>query len=171
MLHKKILGFGKKLIGGISKPFKSLTGAEEYKMAPTAYQGQQNQLVDMLMAQARGQGPSIAQEQMKRGIASNLAGVRGSLQGMSGVSQGTRARLFSRQAGASGRELAAQGGLMRAQEMAGARSNLANMILGSQAQQTARSGVAYKAHEGAQQRRQGVAKGIGGGVASFFGMG
>lgn len=158
----------KKLLGGAEDSFKSLTGSEKYKMADVKFEGKQNQLANMLMNQARGGGPNIAQQQMRKGVAQGLSNLRAGLQGMSGLSQGQKARMYSRQAGQMTRGLASEAGTQRAKEMIGARANLGNLILGSQAQQTSRSSVARQAHSDAQGRRQKTGKAVGEGLASIF---
>jgi hypothetical protein len=159
------------VLGGAIGLGKKVFGSEKYKMADVKFEGQQNQLANMLMQQAQGKGPSIAMEAMRKGTAQGLANIRGGLQGMSGLSQGAKARMYAQQAGQMTRGIASEGGTMRAQEMTQARKNLADFILGSQQQQTARSDVAYKSHEGAQQRRQSAVKGIGEGIATFATLG
>lgn len=154
-------------LGGAIGLGKKVFGSEKYKMADVKFEGKQNQLADMLMQQAQGKGPSVAMEAMRKGTAQGLANIRGGLQGMSGLSQGAKARMYAQQAGQMTRGIASEGGTMRAQEQMAARKGLADFILGSQQQQTSRSDVARQAHEGAQGRRQKAVKGIGEGIATF----
>jgi len=166
-----LVGGAGSLLGGAIGLGKKVFGAEKYKMAPVKFEGKQNKLADMLMQQAQGKGPSVAMEAMRKGTAQGLANIRGGLQGMSGLSQGAKARMYAQQAGKMTRGVASEGGTMRAQEQMGARKSLADFILNSQAQQTSRSNVARQAHQDSSDRRQKAVKGIGEGIATFAMMG
>lgn len=92
-----------------------------------AFQGQQMALAGDLLAASRGQGPSVAQEQLRQGTQANLAATvaaANSTRGPGGAAQA--GQLAARQAMA-GQQMASDAGLLRAQEIAQARGQLAQV--------------------------------------------
>lgn len=96
--------------------------------------GQQNQLAQMLMAQAQGNGPSIAQNQLKQATDQNIQQNAGLLASQKGINPALAARQILNNQATMGQQAAGQGALLRAQEQLGAQGALGN-ALGTQRQQ------------------------------------
>lgn len=147
---KKILGGGGDVKGAIGvgryrtqafRPNRSdfnITGAsdtrkdikEEVKKASEARKetaGRRSELMDQLSAQARGEGPSLAEAQMRaaqdRTLAQQLAAAQQTTR--AGGRQSAVARELARAQTAAGRDIAQQAGQARIQEMLQARQMLA----------------------------------------------
>lgn len=91
-------------------------------------EGDINQLLAMLQQGAQGQGPSVAQEQLRqaqgRNVAQAQALARSARPGQAGLAQ----RLAAQQAGRAGSEIAGQSALLRAQEQLQNRQLLSTLL-------------------------------------------
>ena len=106
------------------------TGAQQAAArGPSQFQGGQADLISMLQAQAQGQGPSVAQGQLKQATDRNLAQAMAMGASQAGYQPGAAVqRQVLNQAGQIGQEAAGQSGILRAQEIMGAREQLAGAL-------------------------------------------
>ncbi len=103
-----------------------------------ALTGQRNELLDLLNAQARGEGPSVAQGQLQAATDRNLAQAMGMAASQAGYQpSAAAARNVQNQRAQIGQELANQSGQLRAQEMLSARQQLGDALM--QAEQNAQA--------------------------------
>lgn len=86
-------------------------------------------LGDLLMQQAMGQGPSVAQQQLRSGLQQAVGGMRGAAAGLPGMGAGLAQRLAGQQAAAMGAQTNAQAGQLRAEEMMQGRNALSQYLL------------------------------------------
>jgi hypothetical protein len=91
--------------------------------------GQGQTLGDLLMQQAQGQGPSVAEQQMRAGVGRAISGMRGAAAGAPGMSSGLAQRLAGQQATSMAGQANTQAGMLRAQEMQSARSGLGQYLM------------------------------------------
>ena len=87
----------------------------------------QLKLLGDLQAQAAGQGPSLAGEQLKAALEQILAQQQGSIASMRGVNPGLAMRLAGSQAGAAQQNTAQQAAIARIQEILNAQQQLAGL--------------------------------------------
>lgn len=100
--------------------------AQEYKkrnIGGDARAGQMD-LVGMLQAQTRGEGPSVAREQMKLAQDRNLSQALGAQQAVGGTNAGLSRRLISQERALGGQSIAAESAALRAQEQLSAQQQL-----------------------------------------------
>lgn len=116
------------------------------------FRNQQLTLADALMAQANGQGPSLAQSQLQQATERNMAGAMSlgaSLQGHQ--SAGGALRGIQNQRAAISQQSAMDSGQLRMQEQMAARSQLGNLLAqgrGGDQQQTAMNDSLVKFYVG-----------------------
>jgi hypothetical protein len=107
--------------------------ADQYGRQGSQFSGQQGMLAGMLMQQARGQGPSLADMQMQRGMQQAQA----QQQSMAASGRGNAA-LGARQAmqntGNAAQQLAGQGAMARVAEQRQAQGLLGNVLQGARGQ-------------------------------------
>jgi hypothetical protein len=94
-------------------------------------------LLTDLQAQAAGQGPSLATEQLKSATSRNLAQTLAAASAQRGGSPALAQRELLRAKGDADRQVAEQGALARMQEQQAARDQLANLSIQQQAQDLA----------------------------------
>ena len=82
----------------------------------------QMELSNMLMQRARGEGPSVAQQQYKQNMDRNLASALAARAGVSGVNTALQNRSIARQQAENANRLAADTAMLRANEIAQAQS-------------------------------------------------
>ena len=124
----------------------------------------QQNLLTQLAAQAQGQGPSLASEQLKQATNRNLAQQMAALASQRGGNTSLAQRGLSQQAALAGQDVASQSALLRAQEQLSAQQQLAGLssqmrgqdigLAQSQAelaQQAGLSGMNLRAQEAAQR--------------------
>ena len=99
--------------------------------------GQQNVLADMLMQQAQGKGPSLAQEQFAQALAKFQEQQAASISSQKGINPALAARLIGEQGASYGQQAAAGSGQLRAQEILGARGQLAEALSAQRGQDLA----------------------------------
>lgn len=80
-------------------------------------QPQQQDFSDMLLAQAQGQGPSVAETLMQQGIDRSTASAAGQIASAKGIDPGLRAQLISKTAADQKQRAVADAAMLRAQEM------------------------------------------------------
>ena len=97
--------------------------------------GQQAQLSQMLMDQAQGRGPSIAQEQLRQGTDRNMAQAMamGAAQGAGSRGAGTLRQIANQRAGI-GQQMAGDASMLRLQEQMAARGMLGQQLGGMRGQ-------------------------------------
>lgn len=125
---KKVGGF----IGGLGGGFAdAVTAQNPYMAQVNQAQGQfntnignQNALAQMLLAQAQGQGPSVADAQLQMQTDENAKQLAGMVASQKGVSPALAARLGAQAGAQVQQDAAGQGALLRAQEQQGAMQNL-----------------------------------------------
>jgi hypothetical protein len=120
--------------------------------AQNQVRGQQGQLGNMLMQQAQGQGPSVAQLQLQQGLGQAIAAQRAQAASARGISPGLAQRLASQgisQAQTQTNQAAAQ---LRAQEMMAARGALGQHLAGQRNQDIGVAGT----NLGAQMQQRGM---------------
>lgn len=93
----------------------------------------QGNLADMLLAQAQGAGPNIAEEQLKQATNRNIQQGAGLIASQRGMNPALAARLIANQTANANQQEAGQAGLMRAQQQL-ASQGLLNNVYGNQAQ-------------------------------------
>jgi hypothetical protein len=98
-----------------------------------AIQGQQGNLASQLLAQSQGQGPNIADMQLRQATDRNNAQAAGALGSARGMNPALAARLVAQNQAANNQAAAGQSGLMRAQQQLAAQGQLAN-VYGQQGQ-------------------------------------
>lgn len=91
----------------------------------------QNALAHALMAQANGQAPSVAQNQLNNTTNQNIAQGASAIASQKGLNPAVAARLILQQQAAANQNAAGQGALLRAQEIQNAQGTLGN-VLGTQ---------------------------------------
>lgn len=101
-----------------------------FNQANQTAQGQ-NQLAQMLFQQAQGQGPSIAQNQLKQATDQNIQQNASLLASQHGINPALAARQILQNQAAQGQQAAGQAATLRAQEQLGAQGTLGN-VLGTQ---------------------------------------
>jgi hypothetical protein len=107
-------------------------------IAQSGFRNQQQGLMGMLEARARGEGPSVAQMQLKDAMGKNLSSQQALL--ATGGGPGA-ARAASQQAGAIGGSLAGQAAQLRAQEMTQAQGMLGQFAGQARGQDLQRQGM------------------------------
>lgn len=100
----------------------------------SAFYSKQQALAEQLEAQARGEGPSLAQLQLEEGLDAALKNQMGALAAQPGVDAGLAARLYGQQAGQQQQAAAREAARIRLAEQLSAREQLAG--LANQARQT-----------------------------------
>jgi hypothetical protein len=95
---------------------------------------QQRALADMLMAAARGEGPSVAQAQLQRGQEEAAALAAASTASTRGLNRGLAARIIGQQQASTAQQMAGQAAELRAREQQAAQQ-LAAGALGTQRSQ------------------------------------
>ena len=158
------MGFFKKLYKGVMKPFKSSTGMDKTSMGDFSHKAEQGELINMLLKSSKGEGPSLAKATMKDGLDQSLSNIRAGLGSITGVSQGSKSRMYSRQAGAAGREMSASGARLDMQERNDARSQLGSVIANRQNADISREGKISDLNNKTKDRRLKGWKALGEGV-------
>lgn len=102
-------------------------GRQAPQIGQSGFQGNQQNLVSMLEARARGEGDSVAQRQLREGLGRNVS-TQQALLATGGPAGG---RAAAQQAGALGGSLASQAGMLRAQEMTQAQGLLGQTLQGA----------------------------------------
>jgi hypothetical protein len=97
-------------------------------------QEQQQALAGRLQAAEQGQGPSLAQEQLRQGTAQTIAAEKGALAGAKGINRGQASRATAENIAQTGQAAAGQSALTRLQEQLTARAALQGQ-LGTMGQQ------------------------------------
>jgi hypothetical protein len=92
-----------------------------------AFQGQQMALAGDLLAASRGEGPSVAQQQLNRGMDANVAASVALANTARGPGGAAQVGQVAAQRANIGQQTAADSGLLRAQEIAQARGQLAQV--------------------------------------------
>lgn len=98
-----------------------------------AIQGQQGNLASQLLAQSKGEGPNIADMQLRQATDRNNAQAAGMVASQRGMNPALAARLVAQNQAANNQAAAGQSGLMRAQQQLAAQGQLAN-VYGQQGQ-------------------------------------
>jgi hypothetical protein len=138
--------------------------AAQINMGPqNQVRGQQSQLGSMLMQQAQGQGPSVAQLQLQRGLGQAIASQRAQAASARGISPGLAQRLASQGIAQAQSQTNADAAQLRAGEMMQARGALGSMLAGQRgqdqgiaAQQAGLQQGANQANLGASMQQQGM---------------
>jgi len=87
----------------------------------------QNQLAQVLQAQQKGQGPSVANLQLKEAMDKNAAMGAGQVASQKGINTGLAQRLINQNTSNIQQSTGGQGALLRAQEQQQATANLGNL--------------------------------------------
>jgi hypothetical protein len=130
---------------------------------------QQQALADVLRASVAGEGPSVAEAQLKQATDQNVQQTAGLIGSQRGLNPALAARLAAKAGADANQTAAGQGATLRAQEQIAARGQLADVLGGMQTGATSVLGTAGKLQEGQNQTRvQNVlgAQGINAGVAA-----
>mgnify|MGYP001004222886 CR=1 FL=1 len=102
---------------------------------PSAFRSDQEGLIRMLQEQSQGQGPSVAQDQLKMGTDRAIKQQMAAAASQAGYQpQAALQRQIANQGAESMQNLAAESGMLRAQEMLAARQQLAAAIEQARAQ-------------------------------------
>lgn len=98
----------------------------------SALNPQQQQLSQMLMQQAQGNGPNPAQAMLNQATSNNIAQTAGQIASTKGISPALAARLGAQQGAASRQAATGQGAIMGAQQQLGAENTLNSSLLSQQ---------------------------------------
>ena len=96
--------------------------------------GQQEDYITMMQKQAAGQGPSVAQGQLRQGLDQALQQQRGQMAMASGANRSLAARTGSMNMAQMGQQMAGDSAMLRAQEMLAGRQQLGEGLLGIRGQ-------------------------------------
>jgi hypothetical protein len=110
------------------RPTPMVQGAQLNTTRADEARGGQQQLAADLLAASRGQGPSVAQEQLRQGAEKNLAGavaLTNSTRGMGGAAAAGQLQAARAQVG---QQMASDAALLRAQEVTQARGQLGGVL-------------------------------------------
>lgn len=114
--------------------FANALGATMGRQAPTMDVAQANEwrarqqgLADNLQKTIDGQTPSVAEQQMQRGVNQSVANAASQAASMRGVSPAMAMRLAQQNQRTAAQDAVAQGGILRAQEQQVARGELGNL--------------------------------------------
>jgi hypothetical protein len=130
--------FGNKGLGGLtsgvfgsSGVFKSLRrglGIDQYEVDRSVFNptAEEASFTQELIRAARGEVPSAAENQQRRGLEKAVAAAQAQAASQRGINPGLAARLASQNLGQTQQEIIGQAGTMRAQEQAAARNLLAS---------------------------------------------
>jgi len=90
-------------------------------------QTQQQALADALLAQSRGEGPNIAEMQLKQATDRNIQQNAGLIASQKGINPALAARLAAQNAAMAGQTMAGQSGVMRAQQQLASQGQLGGL--------------------------------------------
>lgn len=123
-----IMGGAGSLVGSAVNPLtNAITQKNNFQaVLPEDVVNQQKDLAAMLLAQAQGKGPSVAQQQYKNNLNQVAAQQAGAIASQKGISPALQARMIANQAAAAQMQGAGQAAALRASEQLGAQSQLAN---------------------------------------------
>ncbi len=123
--------------GGLNNQYQGmLTAEQKQKLVEALMQQQQNlgnvnnnqnQLAQVLQAQQRGQGPSVANLQLKEAMDKNAAMGAGQVASQKGINTGLAQRLINQNTSNIQQSTGGQGAMLRAQEQQQATANLGNL--------------------------------------------
>jgi len=123
------------LYGAMGAQAQGAYGQQQSALAQGLQQrAQQNQLGSMLMDQARGNGPSVAQLQLQQGLQQSSANALGNVAGMRDVSPAMRARMAADSQAGMAQQTNQAASQLRAQEMLAARGMLDQHLAGVRGQ-------------------------------------
>lgn len=145
------------------------------------YGGQQN-LAQLLQAQAAGQGPNPAQTMYQQNVNQNIANTQGMLSGQRGLNPALAAKLGANAGAQANQQAAAQSGLMQQEQQLGATANLGNLYGQMEQGNLGQQQLFNQSNLGAmqtnaqiagqnQQASKGIVGGVLGGVGSLLGLG
>lgn len=146
-----------------------------------AVYGQQGDLAKMLLAQAQGQGPNLAELQLQQATNQNNQQAAGALASQRGMNPALAQRLIAQQTAANNQNAAGQAGVLRAQQQLASQGALGN-VYGQQANESQANANMYtQAQTSANQANAqiaqnnantnaGIVGGIMGGVSSALGL-
>jgi len=97
-------------------------------------QGQQQALAQALAAQAQGQGPNLAQNQLEKATQNNIAQNAGMMDSQRGINPGAAQRLIAQNTANQNQEAAGQSAIMRAQQQLAAQGQLGGLLNNVQGQ-------------------------------------
>jgi len=121
-------------MSGIVKPFKSIFGFERNEDRPSGFDPSTNELSQIMLQRAKGELPSLAEEQTKQALDSNLQNTISAIRSAPGVSPALRARMIARSGERTGTEIARKGKEARLQEQLQNEQNLGNLLIGGRGQ-------------------------------------
>lgn len=96
--------------------------------------GNQDQLAQMLMQQAKGQGPNLAQQQLNQATNQTMQSQAGAIASTKGINPALAARLASEQGTQQLQGAAGQSGMLQAQQQLGAQSQLGQALASQRGQ-------------------------------------
>jgi endosialidase-like protein len=99
--------------------------------------GQQSALAGLLMQQAQGQGPSVAEMHMRRGLDSAIASQRAQAASARGVSPGLAQRMAAQGIAGMQQQAVGDSAMLRANEQMAARNGLGGLLAGMRGQDQA----------------------------------
>lgn len=110
----------------------------------------QTAFLDQLNAQLRGEGPSVAEQQMKRGLDANLAQAASLASVQRGVSGGLAQRQLGQQRAAASQQAAADASMLRAQEQLNAGGLMSQTLAGVRGQDLSLADAQAQLEQGAR---------------------
>jgi len=154
----KAIGAGKKLLG----QGKNVTGLDDYNIQEDPYgRNQQVALTDMMMARAKGQTPSIAQEQVRQGMQQNQAGINSTIRGMGGINNAMKQRMMINKGAQIGQDIAQQGGLARMQEQMETEKSMGGLLAQMRDADLGREKMSMESRNAKNDRKQSTIRSIG----------
>lgn len=116
------------------------------------FRAQQSELANMLMAQARGQGPSLAQGQLQQATDRNMAQALAMAQATNPNGGGAGLRNLANQRAAIGQQAASDSALLRMQEQMAAQNMLGQVASGARGQD-----IGFAVEQAGLQQQTGLA--------------
>jgi hypothetical protein len=164
-----IPGAGGKIFGG--KDQMGLLGMGRPDVRGSVFEGDQRQLVDMLMQRAQGQGDSIAAMQAREAGERSLGNTMSAIQSVPGLSAALRARMAGRAQEEAGSDIARQETVARLAEQEGSQNALIQALASARGQDIGQEQMRVGTFERSADRRNKFAKDAIGGAAKLFGIG
>ena len=92
----------------ITKPLKSVLGLDRYKPGGSRFDPAMDEASALMLARAKGDRPSVAQEQSEQALDTNLSNTISALRSAPGISPALKGRLIADASMGTGQEIAKQ---------------------------------------------------------------
>jgi hypothetical protein len=155
--------------GGLSevvrnKNLKNIAGVDRYNPSASQFDPQYQRAVAALEGRVRGDAPSLAEEQLRQGLDTNLGDTVSAIRSSAGVSPALRARMIARAGEEQGTEFARAQAVLRAGEQAEAEKTLLGSLGQARGVDVSLEGVRAGSAADASKRRGALFKDVVGGL-------